>query len=378
MRAMKLLAATAAVALLITACANQKEPAEKAVSQVEASLSQFKEDASKYAADDLRGVEESIAKLKGELADKNYKAVVMQTPNVASTVAALKDTVAKKKAEAEEMLAAAQQEWTDLSASVPEMVTKLQSKVDSFTKSRKLPKGLDKAAFDSAKADFESLKSSWAEASAEFSSGMVADAVRRARARRPRVRSWWRSSAPESSLAPRLDRREIDTPDDHAADARRHRQREGQEVVSPRARHEIEHSQAGLLEVAVLPRVQQGLGLVGEQALPDQRGLERRAQWLEIGRSQFVRAESPQMREILARRRFAQRDGAVLAERDGAIRAHFHQPDIGQGQGLRLEPGQVRRRQQLHRPSGVSRLQECIQRGDASIEEIALALARVG
>lgn len=182
MRALKMLAAIAATAMLITGCANQKEPAEKAVSQVEASLSQFKADAEKYAAEELQGVEESIAKLKGELAAKNYKAVVMQTPNVASTVAALKDTVAKKKADAEQILAAAQQEWTDLSASVPEMVAKLQAKVDSLTKSRRLPKGVDKAAFDAAKAEFETVKSSWAEASAEFSSGMVADAVRRARA----------------------------------------------------------------------------------------------------------------------------------------------------------------------------------------------------
>jgi hypothetical protein len=182
MRALKMLAAFAAAAMLITGCANQKEPAEKAVSQVEASLSQFKGDAETYAAEELQGVEESIAKLKEELAAKNYKAVVLQTPNVASTLAALKDTVAKKKADAEQILAAAQQEWTDLSASVPEMVTKLQSKVDSLNKSRKLPKGVDKAGFAAAKAEFETLKSSWAEATAEFSSGMVADAVRRARA----------------------------------------------------------------------------------------------------------------------------------------------------------------------------------------------------
>lgn len=180
MRTSKFLAAVAVV--LLTACANQKEPAEKAVAQIEASLAQFKADAEKYAADELRGVEDSIGNLKGELANKNYKAVVMQTPSVASTVAALKDTVAKKKAQAGEMLAAAQAEWTELSASVPEMVTKLQARVDSFAKSRKLPKGLDKAAFETAKSDFEALKSSWAEAGAEFGSGMVADAVRRARA----------------------------------------------------------------------------------------------------------------------------------------------------------------------------------------------------
>ena len=182
MRLMKILTATAAAALLFTACANQKEPAEKAVARAESSLAEFKADAEKYAADELKGVEESVAKLKGELANKNYKAVVIQSPNVASTIAALKESVAKKKAEAEELLAAAQTEWTDLSASVPELVTKLQTKVDSLTKSRKLPQGVDKAGFETAKQEFEALKSSWAEAGAEFGSGMVADAVRRARA----------------------------------------------------------------------------------------------------------------------------------------------------------------------------------------------------
>lgn len=182
MRATRLLAAMAAAALLITGCANQKEPAERGVSQVEASLAEFKGDAEKYAADDLKGVEESIARLKGELAQKNYRAVVMQTPNVASTVAALKDTVAKKKADAEEMLAAAQQEWADLSTRVPEMVTRLQKKMDSLAKTKKLPKGMDKAAWETAKTDFEGVKTSWTEATSEFSSGMAADAVRKARA----------------------------------------------------------------------------------------------------------------------------------------------------------------------------------------------------
>lgn len=182
MRKTRILAAVAAATLLFTACANQQEPAENAVARVEASLSEFKADAEQYAADELKGVEESIAKLKGELASKNYKAVVMQSPTVASTVAALKESVARKKAEAEEMLAAAQAEWTELSASVPELVTRLQAKVDSLTRSRKLPQGLDKASFENAKQEFEGLKSSWAEAGAEFGSGMVADAVRRARA----------------------------------------------------------------------------------------------------------------------------------------------------------------------------------------------------
>jgi prophage DNA circulation protein len=184
MRLTHILAAVAAVAVLLTACTSQKEPAENAVARVEASLSGFRADAEQYASAELKVVDDSIGRLKSQLANKDYKTVIMQTPNVASNIAALKNTVAKKKAEAEDMLAAAQQEWTELNATVPLMVTKLQAKVDSLTRSRRMPPGLDKAGFETAKQDFENLKTSWAEAGAEFSSGMVADAVRRARAAR--------------------------------------------------------------------------------------------------------------------------------------------------------------------------------------------------
>jgi len=183
MRTTRFLAAlTATAVVLLTACANQKEPAEKAVAKIESSLAEVRADAEKYAADELKSIDETVNKLKGDLAAKNYKAVVVQSPTVTSRVTQFKAAVATKKAEAEELLAAAQQEWTDLSTSVPELVGKLQTKVDSLAKSKKLPKGMDKAAFETAKADFEAVKTSWSEATSEFTSGLAADAVRKARA----------------------------------------------------------------------------------------------------------------------------------------------------------------------------------------------------
>ena len=107
--------------------------------------------------------------------------MVMGAPSVASEVAALKDQVATAKADAEATLAAAQTEWNDLTASVPPLVEKLQARVDQLSKSRKYPKGMDKAGFDSAKANFESLKTEWTEAGSEFASGQAASAVRKAR-----------------------------------------------------------------------------------------------------------------------------------------------------------------------------------------------------
>lgn len=179
MRTSRLIALVAAA--MLAACANQKEPAEQAVAKVEASLNEVRTDAQQYAADQLQTVEASVNRLKENLAKQDYRQVVMGAPSVASEVNALKEQVATAKADAEETMAAAKAEWNDLSASVPPMVEKLQARVDQVAKSRKYPKGMDKAGFDAAKANFESLKTEWTEAGSEFASGQAASAVRKAR-----------------------------------------------------------------------------------------------------------------------------------------------------------------------------------------------------
>lgn len=172
--------ALAAVAML-AACTNQKEPAENAVSKIEASLNEVRTDAQQYAADQLQAVDTSVNRLKENLAKKDYRNVVMGAPSVASEVDALKSSVATAKADAEATLAAAQTEWNDLTASVPPLVEKLQARVDQIAKTRKFPKGMDKASFETARTSFESLKTEWTEATSEFASGQAANAVRKAR-----------------------------------------------------------------------------------------------------------------------------------------------------------------------------------------------------
>ena len=182
MRIAKMLVALAATTLMLAACASQKEPAEKAVAQVESSLAEFRADAEKYAADELKAVDTSVTKLKNNLAGKDYSSVVRSATAVASEVKSLKQTVATRKADMEATMAAAQAEWTDLSAKVPQMVEAIQTRVDTLSKSRKLPKNLDKAGFETVKTDLETMKTEWTEAGSQFASGMAADAVRKARA----------------------------------------------------------------------------------------------------------------------------------------------------------------------------------------------------
>jgi hypothetical protein len=182
MRSVKLIAMVAAAALALAACADQKAPAEQAVAKAESSLAEIHADAEKYAAEDLKEVDGAVANMKNNLARKDYGAVVMAAPSVSNSIATLKETVSQRKADAEQMMASAQAEWTDLSASVPKAVETLQARVDQLTKTKKLPKGMDKAAFDTAKTDFENLKAGWTQASTDFAAGKMAEAVRKARA----------------------------------------------------------------------------------------------------------------------------------------------------------------------------------------------------
>jgi len=182
MRSAQLFAMLAAASLALAACANQKEPAEQAVAKVESSLAEVRADAEKYAADELKDVDDSVKNLKNNLARKDYGAVVMGAPPVSASVTTLKQTVEQRKADAEQMMAAAQSEWNDLNANVPKAVETLQARVDQLSKNHKYPKGLDKAGFEAAKTDFENMKTQWTEASSQFAEGKVAEAMRKARA----------------------------------------------------------------------------------------------------------------------------------------------------------------------------------------------------
>lgn len=171
-----------AAALLAVGCTNLKDPAEKAVAQIESAVAAVKEDAAKFASSDLQGVEATLAELKDKLAKGEFKAVLADAPKLTAAVESLRQTVASKKAEAESAMAAATSEWNSLSADVPKMVDAIQSRMDILGKSKKLPKNLSQESFDAAKSGLESMKATWAEASSAFASGDPVGAVSKANA----------------------------------------------------------------------------------------------------------------------------------------------------------------------------------------------------
>ena len=175
-----LLVAGLAAALLAVGCAGQKEPATKAVADAEAALSSIREDASKYAADELKTADDAIAALKSNLEKGDYKAILAGAPALVAQVDTLRKTIADKKAEAEAALEAAKGKWAEASTDLPKMVAAIQSRLDILTQSKKLPKNLDKAALDSAVAGFDSIKAAWGEATAAATSGNFVEAMGKA------------------------------------------------------------------------------------------------------------------------------------------------------------------------------------------------------
>lgn len=178
----KLLLALATVALIAAGCSMQKKPANEAVSSIEASLADIKEDAAKYAPDGLKGVESTLAQLKENLSKEDYKSVLAGAPELTKAVSSLKEAVVTGKAHAAEVLAAAKTEWEGLSADVPKMVEAIKSRVDILSKSKKLPKGVDKNALESAKLGLHSMEVTWSDATADASSGALASAADKAKA----------------------------------------------------------------------------------------------------------------------------------------------------------------------------------------------------
>jgi hypothetical protein len=180
-----LLAAFAAA--LVMSCANQKAPAEQAIAGAETSLAAVRDTAQKYAPDQLQAVEDQLKGLKDSLAKGDYRSVLTGAPTVSSAISSLKEAAETKKAEAEAALARAKDAWGPASADVPKMVEALAKRVETLSKSHRLPKGVTKEGLASAKSGLEALKSQWGEATSAATSGDYTAAMNKAEAVRTKA-----------------------------------------------------------------------------------------------------------------------------------------------------------------------------------------------
>jgi len=177
MKLTNVLMALTASAMLMTGCMSQKDPAANAVTQAEAAVAELRVDGAKFAPDELKTTEATLAKMKANLAKQDYKDVVADVPQFNKEVATLKETLVGRQTQ----VIAATREWESLNAEVPKAVEEIQVRVDSLASSPKLPKEVDKHEFEAAKASLETMKTDWAAATAAFSEGNATEAADKAR-----------------------------------------------------------------------------------------------------------------------------------------------------------------------------------------------------
>jgi len=160
-------------AIILAACASQKEPAQKLIGDVESTVAAASTEAAKYVPDQLADVQAKLNGLKESFDKQDYAAVVTGGPAVLSAAQGLATAAAAKK---DEVLKALNDEWTGLAGSLPGDVTAIQNRIDELSKksNKKQAKGID---LDAAKAGAGDATSLWSKAQAAFAAGNLDEAV---------------------------------------------------------------------------------------------------------------------------------------------------------------------------------------------------------
>jgi hypothetical protein len=162
-----------ALVLLLGACTSEREPAQRMMQDIEATLGAVSEDAAKYVPGELVDVQTKLDDLKTAYDAHDYKAVLARGPALLGEAHGLAADAAAHKTE----IANSQTEqWTSLAASVPALFAAVQTRIDvlSQKKNRKMAAGID---LDAARSALRDATSQWSKAQGAFGNGNMNEAV---------------------------------------------------------------------------------------------------------------------------------------------------------------------------------------------------------
>jgi len=159
--------------LLIGACADYKTPAQETISKAESSLENVAREASKYAPDELKKLQDELAGIKASFDKGDYEKALIAARELTPKIPELATLAGTKKAEVMKQLG---EEWQKMSADLPKTLDSIGAQLAKMGKLRKPP-----TAYAQAKTDFDAAKQTLGEATAAGASGDFEAAVAKAK-----------------------------------------------------------------------------------------------------------------------------------------------------------------------------------------------------
>jgi hypothetical protein len=176
--------------LVLGACGDSREPAEKRLTDIDIALLGAGPDAVKYLPEQMQDIETKLGALHAAFDRHDYASVLRDAPAVLAETQGLAGAAAARKAEVRHRL---DTQWTELAGRVNVDLATVQHRVEflSARAHRKQAEGID---LPGARAGLESCESLWSKAQGAFGNGNLEEAVSTAREVRARL----------DALAPRL------------------------------------------------------------------------------------------------------------------------------------------------------------------------------
>jgi hypothetical protein len=162
-----------AIALALAACSPQKVPAQKLISDAEATVNAAAPAAAQYIPDQLAEVQSNLGGLKADFDKGNYKGVLDNGRPVLSAAQALAGAAQAKK----DLIARGfEDQWAALSGSIPGNASSIQSRIDFLIKkeNKKLAAGVD---LSEARSSLSDAEANWTKAQDAHAGGNLEPAV---------------------------------------------------------------------------------------------------------------------------------------------------------------------------------------------------------
>jgi hypothetical protein len=155
--------ALAALCLALSACASQKEPAEKALAAVEQKFAESGAEIQKFLPERHAELSQGIESLRASLASEDYGDVVT---GAASLQDSLKRAIGESRVKRAQAQVGLEDEWTELSKSMPAMIDAMDKKITA--QRGRPPQGMSRDEWKATIASYDAARDSWSKAAAEM------------------------------------------------------------------------------------------------------------------------------------------------------------------------------------------------------------------